>query len=185
MSRIRHVGDGEDPDFDELHAGMRNRPGGIPNISRILGHNVPLLRDMQEYSNALRFASGFDTRTVELVILAVAHGTGSTYTFAHHIPAARSAGISDEQLRGLAHRERADCFEERDRAVLHAAFDVARNTRLSEEAFEGFRRHFAPELLPEFLQLAGFYVLMSAVQLGTGVEVEPEFQAYVDAYWQH
>lgn len=183
MARIRLVADGDDPLFDELHSGAHDKPGGIPAISRVIGHNVELLAKMRDYNNALRFSSSFDEQVIELTILAVARATGSRYVFAHHVQLAQKAGVTDEQMHALPDWRSSDAFGPRDQVVLRVAEEIRQTVGVGDAAFAEWRAHFPAESLPEYIQLVGFYLIMGALARGTELAVEPDLREHLARYW--
>lgn len=109
----------------------------------------------------------------ELAVLAVAHPQNVQYEIFYHIPAARRAGVTDEQLAAFPDWSASDHFSPIERAVMSYADLVARQLDVDDATFERLRAHLS---MPEIVDLAltvGWYCLCSAIIVP--LHIEPGF----------
>lgn len=180
------VSDGENREFDQIVGAAAAAPGGVPNISRALGHELQLLLRMQEYNRELRDLTCLSVDETETVILTVSRWSGNRYAFGRHIPIARNCGMTDDQICEIASGEQSTSFVRltpRQECLAVLAKEVTVHHGLTDATFERFAEHFPATNLPAVLQLAGFYVLMAIVQRGIGAPLESEFVANLESFW--
>lgn len=182
--RVPLVRDGDDPAFDRAMAATSFGKAGIPVISRVLGHHQQLTSCMQAYNDVLRREPPLLDYQTEILILATCRRAGNRYGFGRHIPLGRKAGLSEVQIRAIGSAELApNLFAEPDLLLLEIAYEATHTLSISDETYSEFVRHFDATDLPVVLQLVGFYVLLTIVQRGVMVELEPEFVSDLDDCW--
>lgn len=146
------------------------------NLYRSMANAPAILRAYNELAVAMRHESGSPRALRELAILRTAKLLGSEYEWAHHVPMARAAGVSDAQIDAVADWSAAEVFEERERAVLRCA-DEVHECAVSTEAFAELERHVGPQGAVEVLVTAAFYQAIARVLDGLGVELEPRYRS--------
>lgn len=110
----------------------------------------------------------------ELVILRVAHNTGSEYEWAQHERMARRAGLSDEEIARVREGPDAAGWSERRTLLLRAADELHGGDRIGEELWTELSRQLDEVLLIELCMLIGHYEML-AMTLNS-LQVEPDFE---------
>jgi AhpD family alkylhydroperoxidase len=111
----------------------------------------------------------------ELVILRVAHNTGSEYEWAQHERIARRAGLSEAEVARVRDGAAAGGWSERQAALLDATDELHAEGEIGDEVWERLRRHLDEVRLIELCMLVGHYEML-AMTLNT-LRVEPDFPA--------
>jgi len=109
----------------------------------------------------------------ELVILRVAHNTGSEYEWAQHERMARRAGLSDEEIARVRLGPGAAGWSERRALLLRAADELHAGDRVGDELWAELSRHLDEVRLIELCMLIGHYEML-AMTLNS-LQVEPDF----------
>ncbi|HEY9134436.1 MAG TPA: carboxymuconolactone decarboxylase family protein [Pseudomonadales bacterium] len=74
-------------------------------------------------------------RLRELIIMRIGWQTGSDYEWTQHWRVAKMFGIPETDLLAVRHWEKADCFNQADRAVLQATDDILNDGKISGETW--------------------------------------------------
>ncbi|MGW5652720.1 carboxymuconolactone decarboxylase family protein [Streptomyces humi] len=162
-----------DPDSASFPAEIRAFLDTLPPdpMVKMMSHSTGTVKPFVELAKAQFTSLELSARARELVILAVAEYTGSTFVAAQHDPMARSAGI-DERTRQLVRARQIDSPElsPADRALLRFTAEVVRCPRVPDELFEQARTFLTDRELVEVLQVVGYY--WSFGRISTVLEVE-------------
>lgn len=144
-----------------------SRRGTVPNLFRMLGHNLPIAKAWLSLGSSIRFDTSLDDAVRELAICQVAARTGCQYELSHHQPLALQAGVPEALLRALPGWRSVD-VSERQRVVLeHVDNLLERGHRPpSESVLEGFGSKGTAELTAT----VGYYLATSAFCRGMLIE---------------
>jgi AhpD family alkylhydroperoxidase len=93
-----------------------NRPASA--LTRSLASAPDLMETLMPWLDTILGAGSIDLRTKELVIMRVSQLNGCRYCLAAHRPAAREAGLSDNQLEAICGGGPIDVLSDRERALL-------------------------------------------------------------------
>ncbi len=158
------------PEADRVRQEVERRLGTVPNLHRTLAHAPDVLAAFVALEQAVQ--SDLPPRYRELAFLATSRLNGSAYGESRHLELAESAGITKSQLESLEDFESSEDFDDRERAVLRFAEQLARDTSVSDETTAE---------LAEFLDESQRVVLANVVglagladRLAAAFEVEPD-----------
>jgi alkylhydroperoxidase family enzyme len=155
-------------------AGLATR-GKPPNIFTTLGRHRGLFRRWLWFAGALMPGGKLPREETELVILRVAHNTGSEYEWCQHERIGRRAGLSEEGISRVRAGADAPGWSQRRALLLRAADEMHGQRRIGAELWAELSRHLDEVLLIELCMLIGHYEML-AMTLNT-LEVEPELPA--------
>lgn len=99
-----------------------------------------------------------DAKRWELVILRVGALSGSAYERMQHLPPARKAGWSDENITAIETGQ-ADRLEPADGALLRFVDECVRDVRVSDRTFAETRKFLSEEEIAEATLLVGYYMM--------------------------
>jgi 4-carboxymuconolactone decarboxylase len=142
-------------------------------IFRMMAHAETNFRPLLRFGASILSQQQLNPQLRELAILRVANLSRANYEWTQHVPIAKAAGLSDEQIAALtAGNVTAGCFAAREQILLRFTDELVRNVRVSDETFA----HMA-ELLPareivELVLAVGFYMLIARLLETTGVDME-------------
>src|SRR2546429_284442 len=144
------------------------------NVFRMTANAETAFRPWLAFGGALLSSLELDPRVRELVILRVARLCGSEYEWVQHVPIARSAGATGEQVAAV---DRGDldngALGEGDRAVLRFTTEVVRDVRASDEALAAVvDAGLSPREVVELLLVIGQYMLVARMADGTSLAAD-------------
>lgn len=155
-------------------AGIATR-GEPPRIFTTLGRHRRLFRRWLWFAGALMPGGKLPREETELIILRVAHNTGSDYEWSQHERMGRRVGLSDEEISRVRAGADAPGWSERRALLLRAADEMHERRQIGAELWTQLSHHLNEVLLIELCMLIGHYEML-AMTLNT-LEIEPELPA--------
>ncbi|TAM56309.1 carboxymuconolactone decarboxylase family protein [bacterium] len=165
MARVPYV-DPEratDERVGQLYREIAQLRGSVLNLYRALANQPEALRSFMVMSRHVRDESSLPGDLRELGILAVAHTLDVPYERMHHEPAARRAGVSEEQIAALPRWRESGAFDPAQRAVLAYAESVARHHAVDAATFDALREHLSREQLVDLAVTIAWYHFCAAL----------------------
>jgi alkylhydroperoxidase family enzyme len=157
--------------FDRLE---KERKLPTANIFLALTQTPELLDGFLTYANALR-ASPLSPRLRELAILTVGHLTNSVYEIAHHQSHGLKAGLTQEQLGGVAEFESSRLFSDEEKAVMAFAKESTLKVDVSDDTWARAAAFLnEPEMIALVL-VVSWYNSGVRIMAGLGIELEPGY----------
>lgn len=164
--------------FDRVRA-ARGPDFHLPHLYRVLGTAPELFRGWLDFAWPLRQDAKTPRPLRELMILRGAQLSGTAYEWAHHLPMATEAGVSEAQIDALARWRDSDLFDADERAVLQLAEEVTRGPSASAATVAQLKaRGFDDAAVVELVLTASFYVCVSRFLQSMDVELEPGYEAH-------
>ena len=155
-------------------AGIATR-GRPPHIFTTLGRHRGLFRRWLWFAGALMPGGKLPREDTELVILRVAHNTGSTYEWVQHERMARRAGLSEEEISRVREGPAAAGWSPRRALLLRAADELHAGDKIGDELWAELSAELDEVRLIELCMLIGHYEML-AMTLNS-LQVEPDFEA--------
>lgn len=154
------------------------------NLFRALANSPEALRHFNVLGTWIRHGCELDPRLRELAILQVGYLTASPYEWSHHVKIGRDFGVTDEDLTGLmaATRGEPHPFGELESAVLSAARELTEQQRVTDSTWETLGRHLDDGRRVDLVLVASFYNAVVRVLGGLQVDVEPDYQGYLEQF---
>jgi alkylhydroperoxidase family enzyme len=158
--------------FDEV----RSRGWQVPNLYRVIAHSPAMLRAWLDFAWPLRLEARSDRRIRELLILRGSQVSGTRYEWAHHIPMALAAGVTQAQIDALdQHWEASPHFDAREKSVLRLADEVTRGPGATADCIAELRAQgFDEAEVTELTLTASFYVCVSRFLHSMDIPLEEE-----------
>jgi alkylhydroperoxidase family enzyme len=154
------------------------------NIYRALANSPDALRHFAVLGKWIRRSSQVDPRLRELAILQVGYLTRAPYQWAHHVKVGRDSGVTDQDITdviaatgGSEHQ-----LGEVEALVLRAAREVTAEGRMSEETWLALLGHLGDARLVELTIIISHVNAVSRILNTLEIDVEPEFQRYLDEF---
>jgi 4-carboxymuconolactone decarboxylase len=155
----------------------RVRPATLPddlpvhnNLVRTTYNNPEMHRGFASLSGRVHSASHLDARTRELVILSTAARLGAEYEWTNHVPGARAAGVTAEEIDALRAGDTAP-FGGADLAALRYAAAVEERT-VDDALWREASAAFSPVELLDMTMVVAFYGLASRLVLALDVALD-------------
>jgi alkylhydroperoxidase family enzyme len=165
----------------EEHRDLLTRP---INLFRGLANSPEAFSRFHALGEWIRWDCELDPRMRELVILQIGYLTRSPYEFSHHIEIGRKFGVTDEDVQGLIDLAagRQTHFTDEERDLLEAAARLTEDTTVPAELWDRLAARMSPARLVDFVVVAAFYCMVVRI-LGTlEIDVEPEYERYLDRF---
>jgi AhpD family alkylhydroperoxidase len=180
MARVGYVVTTEaQGDAREVFAKMEQRRSAILNLHRAVANSPNALRNFIRLGNSLLVHGALPPVLRELAILRVGQMTGADYEWAHHVPIARQAGVSEEQIAELGDWQTSPHYDDRERAVLRYVESVTSAVAVPDEVFRDVRVHLSETELVELTLVAGYWGMVARLLVALEIDLEPSFVQYL------
>jgi alkylhydroperoxidase family enzyme len=141
------------------------------NLTRMLLHcPVPMVKSFLDLGLSFR-TGNLEPKLRELVILRIATLRGSSYELMHHLPAARTAGLSEMEISAITSAKPSG-LNEKFSLMLQLADECSQLGKVSESTFEKLAKIFSAPEIAEATLLAGFYEMVACFLETTGVKLD-------------
>jgi alkylhydroperoxidase family enzyme len=181
MARVR-LNKTEDlpPDDRWLFERLEKDPMGLLNIYRALSHSPEALRRFMKFGRYFLAEGKLDPKLREVAILRAGFLCRAPYEVSQHISFGRRVGLTDDQIRALAHPEGGP-FDERERAIIAYATEMTDGAQVSDATHAAVASFLDDEQVVELTMVVGFYNLVSRTLNALRVELDPPAQRDLDA----
>jgi len=154
------------------------------NLHRQLMHSPGMARAFTGMGQYIRHGSPLDPRLRELAILQVGWLARAPYEWSHHVKIGFDFGVTAADIHALiadtAGQDAA--LGAAERAVLRAARHLTTHAELSDAHFAALREHLDDTSLVDLLVTIAFYNGVVRVLAALQIDVEPEYQRYLDDF---
>ncbi len=165
--------DGRDPRTQAILDGLPGPDGTELNIFTTLAHHPRLLKRWSAFGGVLLTGS-LPARERELLILRTGLHCGAAYEWGQHVPIARAAGLSDDEIQRVAAGPHAPGWSNDDALLLHAADELHADAVISDPTWAALAERWDREQLIEICMVVGQYHLVAFTLNSLGVEGEGE-----------
>ncbi len=147
------------------------RRGPVLNIQRVFLANPDIRLD----AFGVWKASGLEPRSREIVILRAAFKKQSRYEWHQHVRIASGEGLSDDDIKAVAHWENSSAFSPAERVLLAYVDALAESPRPSDEAFAAFAEGRSRAEIVGVTFLITLYFQLAQVMAALDLETEEPF----------
>jgi 4-carboxymuconolactone decarboxylase len=148
--------------------------GPVPNVIGTLLRHPALAGPFLNYNRMLLQTPALDPRHRELIILRVAHRTGSAYEWAQHARLAPSVGITPDELAAI--RTGSDRWSPLEAALLSATDECIDHYRVDDATWARLAEHLDERQLVEVVFVAGTYTCLAMAFNSFGIQLDPDLQ---------
>ena len=168
--------DGSDQRVRKLLADApRDQGGRVPNIFTTLARHPDLYARFMPFGGYLLRGGLLSGKVRELLILRTARNTGARYEWSRHLPLARAAGVTAEEIRRVTEGPEAAGWTDQERHLLRAADELHRDARITAPTWEALAAHYEAAELIEITLLVGQYHMVAFFLNSAGVQLDPGF----------
>ena len=167
-------------DAHEVLAQLHQRGRETLNLHRAIARSPNSLRNFLRLGNSLLVYGQLAPNLRELAILRIAQLTGADYEWAHHVPIAKQAGVSQAQMEALADWRNAAEFNATERSAL-GYIEAATNRAVTDSVFEALRSQLSEEEVTELTLVCGYWGMVACILLALKIDLEPSSQKYLPA----
>lgn len=185
MSVIPKIEEPEGEQLQHLYERLSQGPMGNLNIFKVMAHSPKLMYDWLKMATPL-LGDGLSLspRLREIAILRVAQHARSEYEFGQHIPIARAAGLTGEEIAALKDYESTEQFSELERAVIRYVDATSRFDAGSPEHARELKRWLSDRELLELSFVIGHWTLVACVLVPLEVELDEHVDARLPEGWR-
>lgn len=178
MTRIPYANIEEAPQkvkdfFAKMRANTENAE--IMNIFKMIAHSDISVREFIRLGDRLLTRAHLEHHLRELAILTVAQLVGARYEWAHHVPIAVGAGVTREQIKGIADWRESSLFSDEEKTVLRYTEEVVRDSQPEEETFAAASEFLDSPSLVELTLSIGYWSMVGKFLRTFQVEPEGDF----------
>lgn len=167
----------------DLAEGDRDLLKRMITLHRCLVNSPGMARAFGGLGQYIRYGSKLDPRLRELAILQIGWLARSAYEWSHHVKIGKDFGVTDADIRALI-ADTAGAPNELEplaKLVLKGAREIHAGA-MSGETFAALQAHLDAERLVDLTVTASFYCAVVRTLATLQIDVEPEYQPYLDAY---
>ncbi|HBK08053.1 MAG TPA: carboxymuconolactone decarboxylase family protein [Acetobacteraceae bacterium] len=178
MARVPYL---EPSDLEPENQDLLKRPIWL---AKALVNSPKAARAFFGLGGYIRHGSKLDPRLRELAILQVGWLARSPYEWSHHVKLGHDFGVSDADVRALIDDTdgKPTDLDALSKLVLQAAREMTNDGAMSAPTFAALQAELGNELVVDLTLTIGFYNAVVRV-LGTlQIDVEPEYQPYLDQF---
>jgi AhpD family alkylhydroperoxidase len=135
--------------------------GEPPRVFTTLARHRRLFRRWLWFAGGLMPGGTLPRAETELVILRVAHNTGSDYEWAQHERLGRRAGLTAEEIARVRDGADAPGWTSRQALLLRAADELHSARRISDQLWDALARVYDDRELIELCLLVGHYEMLA------------------------
>ena len=172
------------PNPEKFTKEQREQFDRVPiNLTRMLLHcPVAMVQSFLDF--ALSFRTGnLEPKLRELVILRMATLRGSSYELLHHLPAAKTAGLSEMEISAITSAHPSG-LDQKHSIMIQLVDDCSQLGKVSDPTLEKAAKLFSVAQIAEATLLAGLYEMLACFLQTMGVELDqhPLSWGEVDAH---
>lgn len=146
-------------------------PGPTVNIFATLARHPGLFRKWLPFGGKL-LAGKLPARERELLILRTGWRCRAEYEWAQHVPIARRAGLTDEEIERVKAGPDAPGWDRFDAVLLRAADELKDDSCITDATWSALAERYDERELIEVPMVVGHYLLVSGVLNSLGVPLE-------------
>jgi alkylhydroperoxidase family enzyme len=146
--------------------------GGPPHVFTTLARHRRMFRKWLRFAGALMPGGSLPREEAELLILRVAHNTGSDYEWQQHERIAQVEGLSAEDVARVRLGADAEGWTPRRALLLRAADELHSERRIGEQTWNGLRPLLRDHELIELCMLVGHYEMLAMTLNSLDVQLD-------------
>jgi alkylhydroperoxidase family enzyme len=152
-------------------------------LNRVMAHSPGAARAFTGLGMYIRHDSRLDPRLRQLAIMQVGWLARSPYEWSHHVRIGMEFGCSDADIRAIAVESAGSDsgLEPLARLVLRGAREMFEGA-MSPDTFDALRLHLDAERLTDLVVTVAYYCGVVRLLATLEVEVEPDYQPFLEAY---
>jgi alkylhydroperoxidase family enzyme len=158
----------------QLLASLRLDPdGGDLNIFATLARHPRLLKQWGAFGGTLLFRGELPPRDRELLILRTAVACRADYEWGQHVPIARDAGVTDDEIARVNQPIESAGWSAEDAALLRAVDELHADAHIGDATWAVLAARYNDAQLIELCMVVGQYHLVAFTLNSLGIEREP------------
>ncbi len=168
--------DAANSEIQAVYTEVEDALGSLPNLIKTLAHSPNFLKTVTDfYLGVLRGESALGDRIRQLVVLKTCQLDKCKVTLDQQTPAAREAGLTDEQIQALGEYAGSDLFDNYEQEALTLVEKILTSPDdISQTQFwTQLDNHFTSDQVVEMVVLTGAFNMINRIILALQVEPDP------------
>lgn len=153
----------------DLLAATKSKFGKLLNIFATMAHQPEVLKGVATIDGGLQHDLPAKLRELAYYMASEINGCG--YCTHYHRMAAKSAGVSDEQLAALPDHPDSDCFDDAEKAVLAYAASLTKSADVSDTEVAAVKKHLNDTQLVTLAATVALANFTNRFNHGLGIEL--------------
>jgi alkylhydroperoxidase family enzyme len=139
---------------------------------------------MNGLATYIRHQSKLDPRLRELAILQVGYLAKSPYEYSHHVKIGREFGVTDDDIRAIGEETagRPTKLDALAKTVLRAAREMTDDLAMSDTTFAALEKALGRQQIIDLTLTIAFYNAVVRLLATLQIDVEPEYQRYLEEH---
>jgi alkylhydroperoxidase family enzyme len=160
------------PDESKFTKEQREQFDRLPiNLTRMLLYcPVAMVKSFLDFGLSFR-AGNLEPKIRELVILRMATLRASSYELMHHLPAAKTAGLSEMEISAITSAHPSG-LDQKHSVMIQLVDDCSQLGKVSDPTFEKAAEFFSVAQIAEATLLAGLYEMLACFLKTMSVELD-------------
>ncbi|NIP31054.1 MAG: hypothetical protein GTO02_14995 [Candidatus Dadabacteria bacterium] len=160
MAKIAYVEKEQLPEnLKPMYDTLQSKFGVVPNVIKAMANSPELLGGFMPLLSAALGETKVSPDIKELAIITTSKLNGCGYCTAHHTAAGKRVGLSEEKIES-ADDPTCSALDDREKAVVQYAKELAENVAVCDETLSNIRNYFDDGQIAELTMVAGtFHVL--------------------------
>ena len=153
-------------------------------LYKALAHSPGALKNLSGMGAYIRHKSTLDPKLRELAILQVGWLARSPYEWSHHVKIGQDFGLNDDDIRAIGDETagRPTKLDDLQKLVLRAAREMTNNLSMTDQTFAALGARLSREHMIDLTMTIAFYNAVVRVLATLQIDVEPEYQKYLDTH---
>jgi alkylhydroperoxidase family enzyme len=153
-------------------------------LFKALANSPKAARAFSGLGGYIRYGSKLDPRLRELAILQVGWLARSPYEWSHHVKLGHDFGVTDTDVQALIDDTsgKPTALEPLAKLVLQSARQMTIDGAMHEATFKALQEELGNEQVVDLTLTIGFYNAVVRVLATLQIDVEPDYQPYLDKF---
>jgi len=153
---------------------LKRAPARMTNAVATYLHHPVLTRNLLPFQRYITSESSLPARDRALLMMRTAWLCRSSYVWAHHVQAARDAGVSSSELSRVAAGPDAPGWSDAEATLLLAADELHVDTFISDATWARLARRYTNEQLVDLVFTAAEFTMISGTVNSLRIDIEPD-----------
>jgi 4-carboxymuconolactone decarboxylase len=155
--------------------------GSRSNTMMVLANHPDLAIASLDFGKYFMSSSTLSGRLQRMVVLRVAHHTGSHYQWKHNGRIARQMGMTAGEVAALAAPLDMGPWDPVDYAMLAVVDQLLASGKIDDRAWAELISHVDVRQALDLIQATGYFTTVAWTLIAAGVEIEPDFAEFVES----
>ncbi len=174
MSRLTQADESKQQDLKTVYKRITDTRGYVSDILKSFSNAPEGLDHFAKLGEYVRYRTEIPARTRELSILTIASGVA--YAWAHHLPHAIKAGVSQQELDDLKRGVTPSTVTREEASAIAYIREYTNLGQVKDSTFKELRSCHTQRQVTDLTLLGGYFVALGSAVNAFQIEIEPQFK---------